>query len=420
MKYDVFIIYETFSGKDLAEHLKDGLRRININAFVATQDIPLGEDEIKVRYSTLKEVNHIILIVTHGIFHSKEVKAEIKEAVRAGKKENIIPFVYDGISDEEVKNFFNECNLGNKQWNRFSQDNSKEDLTRKVLGWYSKNSVRSAADTSYSPIAPPEVEPQVFTSFSDGLKLMEEYKWDDAIGEFRKALKQAKGHEMGAIFNLIGICYYITGRLKEALDKYELSLILASELEDGPGEANALGNIGFIYQMRGELDRALEYYAKAKGLNEGVGNRMGVAININNIGLVYQVRGELDNALRCFEEALGIYKDIGSRPGEANALGNIGFIYQMRGELDRALEYYAKAKGLNEGVGNRMGVAININNIGLVYQVRGELNKALECFSAALKIFKEIGTQREIKMAENNIQALLIIAGTTGQDGHKR
>jgi len=158
----------------------------------------------------------------------------------------------------------------------------------------------------------PEAEPLVFDPFFAGTKLMADYKWVDAIKAFQGALKQATGSQMAALYNLIGICYFTTGKLNEALENYELCLKLARQFRDKEGEAVALGNIGLIYQVKGDLDKALEYHGAALKIARDIGNRDGEANQLGNIGLIYRVKGDLDKALEYLEEALKIFKAIGA------------------------------------------------------------------------------------------------------------
>jgi len=131
-------------------------------------------------------------------------------------------------------------------------------------------------------------DPPVFDPFLEGTKLMTAYKWDEAISEFQKAMKEAKGSQFVGLYNLIAICYYTSGRLDFALDNYNKSLTLAEQFNDKQGKANALGNIGLIYQFKGDLDQALKYHQEALKIDKEIDFREGEASDLGNIGLIYQ------------------------------------------------------------------------------------------------------------------------------------
>ncbi|KPK77586.1 MAG: hypothetical protein AMJ89_02200, partial [candidate division Zixibacteria bacterium SM23_73] len=176
------------------------------------------------------------------------------------------------------------------------------------------------------PIYPdglPSADPPVFDPFLEGTKLMTQYKWDEAIAEFQKAMKEAKATQLVALYNLVAICYYTSGRLSLALDNYNESLRLARQFNDKEGEGGALGNVGLIYQDKGDLDKALKYYQEALKIHKEIGFREGEANALGNIGLIYKAKGDLEQALKYYQGALKIHKEIGFRQSEASDLGNI-------------------------------------------------------------------------------------------------
>ncbi|MCX6828422.1 MAG: tetratricopeptide repeat protein, partial [candidate division Zixibacteria bacterium] len=130
--------------------------------------------------------------------------------------------------------------------------------------------------------------PPVFNPFKKGLDLMAQSKWDEAIVEFKISMKEAKGSQLVALYNLIGICYDTPGKLDSALSSYNKSLELARQFADRMGEANALGNIGNIYYAKGDLDAALKYQQEALKIDREIGYKQGEASDLGNIGLIYK------------------------------------------------------------------------------------------------------------------------------------
>ena len=94
-KLKFFIAYETTTGRDIAEHLKNFFYKWNkqipknfsVEAFVDL-DIPSGEDnERKYRYEKIKETDYFILILTPTAWEiSQELKEETAAAKEMGKK----------------------------------------------------------------------------------------------------------------------------------------------------------------------------------------------------------------------------------------------------------------------------------------------------------------------------------------------
>ncbi len=204
-------------------------------------------------------------------------------------------------------------------------------------------------------------------SLRSGLKSMQNYKYDEAIGFFRECLgAEAAQSQKAALLILIGNCFLPQSRLKEAEVHYKEAEVIAKKSNDKEGLASVLGNIGVVYGKIGEAGKALEH----------------------------------------LQIALKIHRDIGNREGEANDLCNIGNVYSMKGELENALEHYQIALKIHRDIGNREGEASQLGNIGNVYRKRGESGKALEHYQIALKMFKEIGAAEDIERTRKNISKL--------------
>ena len=105
--------------------------------------------------------------------------------------------------------------------------------------------------------------------FELGRAAMAKCEWEQAIGQFREAMMQARGAEIVALFNLTGVCQYTQGHLDQALADFEESARLAKQFRDVSGEAPALGNIGVIWHDTGELD--IDQRRKVSCAIEGLG-----------------------------------------------------------------------------------------------------------------------------------------------------
>jgi tetratricopeptide (TPR) repeat protein len=252
----------------------------------------------------------------------------------------------------------------------------------------------------------PSASPPVFDPFAKGVKLMAEYKWDEAIVEFKKSMKEAKDSQLVALYNLIGVCYFTLDKLVLAEENYNNSLTLAREFSDKDGEVGALGNLGLIYHNRGDLDKALEYHEENLKIARESGINRSEAVALGNIGLIFMHRGDLNQSLKCHENALKINRVVGNRKDEALDLGNIGLIFQCKGDFDNALEYHEKALKINREISNRKDEGLDLFNIGSTFRKRGEKKKALKYFEDALKIFTEIGEQKGIEQTKENIKRL--------------
>jgi len=272
------------------------------------------------------------------------------------------------------------------QWRRDAKANLEvrvmlESMNKKVDGI-----------TIYIDGLPEMAEKRRGTLLNSGLKSMQHYEYDKAIGFFRQCLGgEAKPGGKVALLVLIGNCFLSTSRLIEAEGSYKEAELIAKKINDKEGLSVALGNVAIVYGTKGKFDKALEHSQLCLNMLRELGNREGEAGVLDNIGIVYRTKGQLDKAMEHFQLSLKIHREIGNREGEAISLGNMGNVYQMKGNLDEAMDHYQLALKMQREIGNREGEANDLGNIGNICGMKGEHSKALEHYQLALKIFEEIG-----------------------------
>jgi ligand-binding SRPBCC domain-containing protein len=87
---DVFISYEKTTGLSYASHLKEALRKINIFAFVADEDIPKGTKWGSIIDKAITDCEYFVVVMTMGAILSPDrIKHEIELANQLNK--HIIP-----------------------------------------------------------------------------------------------------------------------------------------------------------------------------------------------------------------------------------------------------------------------------------------------------------------------------------------
>jgi tetratricopeptide (TPR) repeat protein len=252
----------------------------------------------------------------------------------------------------------------------------------------------------------PKAEPQVFDPFKRGSKLMDEFRWGEAITEFRRALRNAKASQLVSLYNLIGHCYFTPGELDSAQGNYNRALLLASDIADKKGQSEALNNIGIVLETKDSLDRALTYLTQALEIARDTGYKEGEEQSLRNLSMIYAMKGNLGQARDSQVQSLYIARAIHDVRGEAASLGNLGSIYYLQGKLDTALAYHTEALNIDKNNNNKLGAGQTLNNIGIIFDIKGEKDKALEYYLDALTILTKVGAQIEIDMVKENIRTL--------------
>ena len=95
MNYNVFISYETTTGKSYAENLKDALKKGKYSSFLADLSIDKGakwRDEINLALNNCK---YFVVVITSLTLRSEEVIKEYERAMEFKKR--IIPCRYSKL-----------------------------------------------------------------------------------------------------------------------------------------------------------------------------------------------------------------------------------------------------------------------------------------------------------------------------------
>ncbi|MFX0090579.1 MAG: tetratricopeptide repeat protein [Candidatus Hodarchaeota archaeon] len=199
-----------------------------------------------------------------------------------------------------------------------------------------------------------------------------------------------------------GSIYWMRGRLDEALELFQQSLVMREKIGNKMEIAESSNSVGIIYAIKGDSDRALRYFEQCSELFAELNHKQNYARTLNNIGNIYASKGELDQALEYYHQSLTLGEEIGNKQQVAQTLNNIGNMHMSKGELNQALEYCQRSLDLKREIGNELNIAESLNNIGMIYWQQRELNQALEQFEKCLALFEELNNKRGIARSLNN------------------
>ena len=192
----------------------------------------------------------------------------------------------------------------------------------------------------------------------------------------------------------MGLIYWQSGELEQALDHFQRSLVLMEELGNPHDLTIALNNIGLVYWHKGDLEQALNYQQRSLVIREELGNPQDLAMSLSNIGQIYWHRGDLEQALNYQQQSLAIREELGNPQDLAMSLSNIGLIYWHKGDLDQALNYQQQSLLLREELGNPIEISYS-----LFHLITGAIeSKALETASQYLKRLHQIDKRESNKI----------------------
>lgn len=158
--------------------------------------------------------------------------------------------------------------------------------------------------------------------------------------------------------NYLGVVYRRISSIRRAMDYNQKALELAESVENPSNSIKRMINvsvncIGNLYQMLNQYDSAIEYFETSLRLETELNNKLGQAINHQNIGECKEELGDLTGALEDYRTSLALNETIANDMGRVicnNAIAKIHIKQDNPQEAITLLEYaLPKAQKLGDG-----------------------------------------------------------------------
>ncbi len=237
-----------------------------------------------------------------------------------------------------------------------------------------------------------------------------------ALEYYHKALKIQEEindkAEIAMSLNDIGYLYINQGEIVKALEYYNKSLKYRKETGDRRGESQSLNNIGATYEKYGDpacrkecasggKAIALEYYQKSLKIQTEINDKRGMAYSLNNIAILYKdIDDSIGKAMAYFEKSFTLHAEIGNKIGGAYVTNNISNLYFKQGNINKALSTANRSMDIAKEVGHPELILRNANTLKNIYS---KLNK----FEDAFKMYELEISMRDSLKSQNNRKATL-------------
>jgi tetratricopeptide (TPR) repeat protein len=132
----------------------------------------------------------------------------------------------------------------------------------------------------------------------------------------------------------------------QALDSAQRALILARQIAERQGEANALASLGYSEVMIAqqqervsleELEPAIRYLEQGRELAEKLQDVQNLALCQVGVGIAYVALQQPDRAQQALEQGIGISQQIGDRDLQASGHTSLGEAYYQLNRMDLAI-----------------------------------------------------------------------------------
>lgn len=171
-------------------------------------------------------------------------------------------------------------------------------------------------------------------------------QYNRALALHRRALEIAT--ESGNLelrissLNQIGVDYRRTSAIRTAMDYNQQALELAESIENPSIGIKrninvSLNCIGNLYQTLKQYDLAIENFERSIVVDTELGNKLGLAINHQNIGECLEEQGKLDEALDRYQISLGYNDQINNDMGRIICKNSIAQINIKKNKPEEAL-----------------------------------------------------------------------------------
>ncbi len=220
--------------------------------------------------------------------------------------------------------------------------------------------------------------------------------------------------EIASTYNNIGNIYKVQEDFKKAIDYYEKALVISKKIGDKKSMADIYNNYGDIYKEKGrsgldsvnkkQIDKyyitAIEYYQKSLPLYSEIGFKKGIALTNNSIGDINLKRGKFDNVIEFFDKSLKAYKEMGDKNGITYSYISYGNYYHEIKKFDEALKYYKQAFEITKELNSPPELVSEIaENMSKSYVATGQYQKAYESH----KLFSEMEKRIRNKETAGNL-----------------
>ena len=103
--------------------------------------------------------------------------------------------------------------------------------------------------------------------------------------------------------------------------------------------------------MLGQYQQAIQYYQQSLAITTEIGAHNGEATSYMGLGNAYRSLGQYQQAIEYYQQSLAIKREIGDRYGEANAWFNLGLTLKKLNRKSEAKECYQKSRQLYQVMG---------------------------------------------------------------------
>ncbi|WP_328915741.1 MULTISPECIES: ATP-binding protein [unclassified Streptomyces] len=198
------------------------------------------------------------------------------------------------------------------------------------------------------------------------------------------------------LLHYLGFAHRRVGRLAEAADLHERSLLIRRELEDRRGEAETLSALGLVHLRRRQLDRAEDRFDQAIGIFRALGATQRAYTALSNRAATRFAAGLLAEAADDLRRAIPAHREAGRKAALGDALRLSSAVHLELGQAQEALKLADEAVELALELRDHTLEGYWLLTAGNAHRALGHYSAALASYHRSAVLHRRLGdTDRE-------------------------
>ncbi|WP_299533981.1 tetratricopeptide repeat protein [Ulvibacterium sp.] len=211
--------------------------------------------------------------------------------------------------------------------------------------------------------------------------------------------------------NMLGVAYRRTSSIRTAMDYNQRALELAETVENPSLGLKrninvSLNCIGNLYQLLKQYDQAIEHFERSLRLETELGNILGLAVNYQNIGECLEEKGQLDKALQNYRTSLSHNETIDNDMGRVICKNSIAQIYIKQDKSEEAIALLEPTLAVAQQLGDGFLLSPARITLGWAQLLAGKIKDAKENMLLGLQIAEKYNLRRESAQASHLLSEL--------------
>jgi tetratricopeptide (TPR) repeat protein len=213
---------------------------------------------------------------------------------------------------------------------------------------------------------------------------------------------------------MIGVCYKILKKDKEAFEWYDQAVTGYQQAGDLVGVGNTQRDIGIMHEYYQRHEKALEWLIKSEHTLQDTADRNAYGITLAKIGHIYTELGDLEKAEMYLKDGLNEIKHNPQRSWffEMTTLFHLAALAFKKEDLESAASFLRQALGIlleEDQLGQQTRrVGQIFSALAWYYLKKKEPNNACKRFVAAMEAWQEMDAEgQQVVFQEMKVEKFL-------------